>query len=209
MSSVTGMLNWMGICITSIRFRAGLKVLIFPMFLESRLMRRTGTRSQHRYLAIPQPASTIYCILCTFVSVISVHVTYQPYRLSTPSWTIVIILFADWPVFLKGNWDHAQFITNYLPVPVFLMYVIYPILSLLTALILPRSVCTLATNSARGLALFQVRLSFSLHLFPSFISFHPPPSLGDGLRHLRQFGPVVTTFMSFHVSYGTSSRLFT
>ena len=41
------------------------------------------------------------------------------------SWTIIIILFADWSVFLKGNWDVASFCTNYIPVPVFFMYV-YP-----------------------------------------------------------------------------------
>ena len=34
-------------------------------------------------------------------------------------WTIVIILFADWTVFLTGNWDAASFIANYLPIPIF------------------------------------------------------------------------------------------
>lgn len=34
-------------------------------------------------------------------------------------WSIVIILFADWEVFLKDNWDTASFITNYLPIPFF------------------------------------------------------------------------------------------
>ena len=31
MSSVSGMLNWMGICITFLRFRAGLKVGIYDL----------------------------------------------------------------------------------------------------------------------------------------------------------------------------------
>lgn len=35
----------------------------------------------------------------------------------------MIIIFADWSVFLSGSWDHAAFITNYFPIPVFLMYV--------------------------------------------------------------------------------------
>ncbi|KIJ55957.1 hypothetical protein M422DRAFT_198811 [Sphaerobolus stellatus SS14] len=36
-------------------------------------------------------------------------------------WVILIILFADWPVFLKGHWDHSSFITNYFPIPMFLI----------------------------------------------------------------------------------------
>ncbi|KAF8530823.1 amino acid permease/ SLC12A domain-containing protein [Gautieria morchelliformis] len=36
-------------------------------------------------------------------------------------WTIIIILFADWSVFLKGNWANASFITNYLTVPGFII----------------------------------------------------------------------------------------
>jgi amino acid transporter len=34
-------------------------------------------------------------------------------------WTINIILFAKWSVFLKGSWNTASFVTNYLPIPVF------------------------------------------------------------------------------------------
>ncbi|KAF8464510.1 amino acid permease-domain-containing protein [Gautieria morchelliformis] len=78
MSAVTGMLNWMGICITLIRFRAGIK-------------------AQGLGLEI------------------------LPYKSVLQPWTIIIILFADWSVFLKGNWDHASFITNYLPVPGFII----------------------------------------------------------------------------------------
>jgi hypothetical protein len=35
------------------------------------------------------------------------------------SWTVLIILFADWNVFLTGNWTTASFVTNYIPIPVF------------------------------------------------------------------------------------------
>ncbi|KAF8577953.1 amino acid transporter [Ramaria rubella] len=88
MSSVTGMMNWMGICITLIRFRSGLKaqgISVSSLPYSSRL----------------QPYLAWYSLF----------------------WTIIIILFADWSVFLKGNWDHSAFITNYLPIPVFIMCV--------------------------------------------------------------------------------------
>jgi len=91
MASVSGMLNWMGICITSIRFRRGLKAQglstdILPY--KSRL----------------QPYAAYWGLF----------------------WTIIIILFADWEVFLNGQWDHASFITNYFSIPFFLaLYVGY------------------------------------------------------------------------------------
>ncbi|KAF8583563.1 hypothetical protein K439DRAFT_1505471 [Ramaria rubella] len=78
MSAVTGMLNWMGICITLLRFRAGLK-------------------AQGHYRLQP-------------------YVAWWSF-----GWTIVIILFAHWSVFLRGSWDTAGFITNYLPIPVFII----------------------------------------------------------------------------------------
>ncbi|KAF8478794.1 amino acid transporter [Gautieria morchelliformis] len=41
-------------------------------------------------------------------------------------WTIVIILFSDWQVFLAGRWDHTSFITNYLGIPfVLVLYIGY------------------------------------------------------------------------------------
>jgi len=86
MSSVTGMLNWMGICITLIRFRSGLKA-------------QGLTRDMLPYSNPFQPFLAWYSLI----------------------WVILIILFADWSVFLKGNWDHAAFITNYFPIPVFII----------------------------------------------------------------------------------------
>jgi amino acid transporter len=35
------------------------------------------------------------------------------------TWSAIIILFADWEVFLSGNWDTGSFITNYIPIPFF------------------------------------------------------------------------------------------
>jgi len=84
MSAVSGMFNWLGICVTGIRFRHGLKAQgINPENLpwHSKLM----------------PYAAWWGLI----------------------WTIVIILFANWSVFLKGNWDAASFVTNYLPIPVF------------------------------------------------------------------------------------------
>jgi amino acid transporter len=86
MSAVSGMFNWFGICITSIRFRQGLKAQgIDPKTLPW-------------------------------------HSPLLPYAAYWGcGWVLLIILFADWGVFLKGNWDHAAFITNYLPIPVFII----------------------------------------------------------------------------------------
>ncbi|KIJ46674.1 hypothetical protein M422DRAFT_249833 [Sphaerobolus stellatus SS14] len=36
-------------------------------------------------------------------------------------WVILIILFNDWIFFLKGNWDHSSFITNYFLLPIFVI----------------------------------------------------------------------------------------
>ena len=40
-------------------------------------------------------------------------------------WTILIIFFAGWATFLSGNWSPADFVTTYLPVPVF--FILYAI----------------------------------------------------------------------------------
>jgi yeast amino acid transporter len=37
----------------------------------------------------------------------------------TIGWTLLVILFCDWSVFLNGNWSTSDFITNYFPVPFF------------------------------------------------------------------------------------------
>lgn len=40
-------------------------------------------------------------------------------------WTSIVMLFAAWDVFLKGNWSVSTFVTNYFPIPfALLMYVI-------------------------------------------------------------------------------------
>jgi len=88
MSAVAGMINWMGICITLLFFRRGLKA---------------------------QGISTDILPYKSFM---------QPYiAWWSLFWTIIIILFADWSVFLNTGkpFDHAAFITNYFPIPVFII----------------------------------------------------------------------------------------
>lgn len=86
MSAVTGMINWMGICITLLRFRRGLK-------------KQGLTTDILPYKSSLQPYAAWWSL----------------------AWVILIIIFADWSVFLKGNWDHAAFITNYFPLPAFIL----------------------------------------------------------------------------------------
>ncbi|KIJ39695.1 hypothetical protein M422DRAFT_257519 [Sphaerobolus stellatus SS14] len=37
-------------------------------------------------------------------------------------WVILIIFFTDWIFLLKSNWDHSSFITNYLLLPIFVIF---------------------------------------------------------------------------------------
>jgi amino acid transporter len=84
MSAVSGMFNWLGICLTGIRFRHGLKA--------------QGINPDN----LPW------------------HSKFTPFAAWWGLiWSIIIILFANWDVFLAGNWDTASFITNYLPIPFF------------------------------------------------------------------------------------------
>ena len=81
MSAVSGMFNWLGICLTGIRFRQGLKAQgIDPQNLP--------------WYSKLTPYAAWWGLM----------------------WTVIIILFADWQVFLSGNWDTASFITNYIPI---------------------------------------------------------------------------------------------
>lgn len=84
MGSVSGMFNWLGICVTSIRFRQGLKA--------------------HSLNPENLPWHSNLVPFAAYWGVVS---------------NIIFILFADWSVFLKGNWDTASFVTNYIPIPIF------------------------------------------------------------------------------------------
>jgi hypothetical protein len=39
------------------------------------------------------------------------------------SWSVTILLFANWQVFLHGQWNRAGFVTSYFGVPFFLVCV--------------------------------------------------------------------------------------
>ena len=87
MSAVSGMFNWLGICLTGIRFRAGLKA--------------QGIAPQNLPWYSPLMPWAAYWGM---------------------AWSVIIILFADWGVFLRGKWDTASFITNYIPIPIFFCF---------------------------------------------------------------------------------------
>jgi amino acid transporter len=87
MSAVSGMFNWLGICVTGIRFRQGLKA--------------QGINPEN----LPW------------------HSKLTPYAAWWGlGWTVVIILFAEWEVFLKDSWNTASFITNYIPILFFFSF---------------------------------------------------------------------------------------
>jgi len=44
-------------------------------------------------------------------------------------WILIICFFSGWSVFLKGNWDPAVFVTNYLP------FILFPILYIVSRFI--------------------------------------------------------------------------
>lgn len=69
MSSVTGMINWMGICITLIRFRKGLKVRsqTFPRRCTIEII-FSGPWNRSLYFTVLQPTTTIHCMVVFMVS---------------------------------------------------------------------------------------------------------------------------------------------
>ncbi|KAF8583592.1 amino acid transporter [Ramaria rubella] len=86
MTSVAGMLNWICLCITSIRFRQGLKAQHLSLDILP-------------YVSRLQPYAAYYALV----------------------WSVLITLFANWQVFLRGQWDRAGFITSYFGIPFFLV----------------------------------------------------------------------------------------
>lgn len=106
---------------------------------------QTGSGTAFGYLA----NLTSVCGLMTWFFIGILHLRFRkalkvqeisddvlPYRAPLASWlggvffsyysiiaTTIIMLFAAWDVFLKGNWDTSTFITNYFPIPfAFLLY---------------------------------------------------------------------------------------
>jgi len=88
LATMCGVINWIVICITAIRFRQGLKAQGIA------------------------PASLPY------------HTRFQPYAAYYGLfWSVVIMLFANWQVFLRHQWDNAGFVTTYFGLPFF--FVLY------------------------------------------------------------------------------------
>ncbi|KAI0094677.1 amino acid permease [Irpex rosettiformis] len=89
MTAIAGLITWLGIGVTYIRFYQGLKAQGFD-------------RKKLPYWSRLQPFAGYYTVISTFI----------------------ICLFSGWSVFLKGNWDTASFVTNYLPFMLFpVMYI--------------------------------------------------------------------------------------
>lgn len=85
MSAVTGMLNWMGICITLIRFRKGLKVRQFTCVSSSRAHSCGGVLGpghQHRLAAVDDPPAALRRMVVSHVRARSLH-TSAPNRFLT------------------------------------------------------------------------------------------------------------------------------
>ncbi|KAF7301525.1 Lysine-specific permease [Mycena indigotica] len=87
MTSVAGLLTWFGICLTYLRFHAGMAAQGF-------------NRKELPFSSPLQPFAAWYALV----------------------FTALICLLSGWAVFLKGNFDIATLITNYLP------FVMFPIL---------------------------------------------------------------------------------
>ncbi|KAF8522912.1 amino acid permease [Hysterangium stoloniferum] len=88
MASTAGIVNWISLCVTSIRHQIDTKA---------------------------QGIST---------DILPYRSRFQPYvAYYGLVWSIVIMLFANWQIFLRGQWDQASFVTNYFGIPFFLVYV--------------------------------------------------------------------------------------
>lgn len=101
MTAVAGLMTWFGICVTYLRFYAGLKAQGFD-------------RRDLPYATVLQPYAAwyglIFCLVVCFVS--TSYICIQASRLT-------ILQFSGWAVFLDGNWDQATFVTNYFPLMLF------------------------------------------------------------------------------------------
>lgn len=105
MTAVAGLITWFGICVTYIRFYAGLKA-------------QGIDRTTLPYYTRVQPFAAWYGAISTFVICLVCLVYYPPLQ----NVVLMFLQFNDWSVFLKGNWSTANFVTSYLP------FVMFPIL---------------------------------------------------------------------------------
>ncbi|KIJ47922.1 hypothetical protein M422DRAFT_248504 [Sphaerobolus stellatus SS14] len=104
MTAVSGVLNWANICITNLR-------CVKSAILDTTHQIQTfHDRFRKALKAQGIPLKTL-----------PYRGFLQPYAAYWGiCWTLLIVLFVDWEVFLRGKWDHSSFITNYFGIPLFL-----------------------------------------------------------------------------------------
>ena len=105
MTSVAGLMTWFGICITYIRFHKGMKA-------------QGIDRTTLPYYTRVQPFAAWFGAISTFI----ICLVRRPYYTSLPNKVLMLFQFSGWSVFLKGKWNAANFVTNYLP------FILFPIL---------------------------------------------------------------------------------
>ena len=100
MTSVAGLLTWFGISFTYTRFYAGMKA-------------QGIDRKSLPFYSPLQPFAAWYAAISCLV-VCLVRSQYIPSLL-----TLTSMQFSGWSVFLRGNWNTADFVTSYLPLVLF------------------------------------------------------------------------------------------
>jgi len=110
MTSVAGLLTWFGISVTYIRFYAGMKV-------------QGIDRRKLPFASRLQPFAAWYATIgCFIICVVGVSSTFH-FQLDDVN-PNCLAQFSGWSVFLRGNWNTADFVTSYLPLATFpILYV--------------------------------------------------------------------------------------
>ena len=107
-------MTWFGISVTYIRFYQGFKYQGFD-------------RSKLPYASKLQPYAAYYAGIASWLICFVSSVTF------TSDYTLKVLdahhtQFSGWKVFLKGGWDTATFVTNYIPFIMFpILYIIWKV----------------------------------------------------------------------------------
>ena len=104
MTAVAGLVTWFGITVTYLRFYEGLK---------AHGIDRTTLPFYTRF----QPYAAWYGCCATFIICFVSSLSIFPREVA-----LTCLQFSGWSVFLKGHWNTATFVTNYLP------FILFPIL---------------------------------------------------------------------------------
>ena len=109
MTSVAGLLTWFGISVTYIRFYTGMKL-------------QGIDRKSLPFSSSLQPYAAWYAAIgCLTICVVGISGAFRsPLGIDPDCFT----QFSGWSVFLRGNWNSADFVTSYLPLLLFpILYV--------------------------------------------------------------------------------------